>query len=157
MAAVTDRDIYCFKCGEAFHMVKECTVQGDLKCNIHPNSKSYAKLACFIYRKANNMPVKVRSRPDGPKDTTTPPSTGNGANLVIAEIDNEVDTTDVYTDDKSDEETNAVELSDIVEDVDEQDYHTVSSSESEEDTYSTPPGYIPPTPPDHGEMRELTG
>ena len=31
--------------------------------------------------------------------------------------------------------------------MDKQDYHTNSSSESEEDTYSTPPGYIPPTPP----------
>merc|ERR1712240_740595 len=72
--------------------------------------------------------------------------TGNGSqNLVIAEIDDEVDTTDVYTDDESDKETNAVELSNIVEDVDEQDYHTDSGSESEEDM--TPPGYIPPTPP----------
>ena len=75
-------------------------------------------------------------------------------NLVIAKIDNDVDTTEVYTYDESDEETNSVELLDIVEDVDEQDYHTDSSSESEEDTYLTPPGYIPPTPPDHGEMRE---
>merc|ERR1712240_167242 len=73
--------------------------------------------------------------------------TGNGSqNLVIAVIDDEVDTTDVYTDDKSDEETNAVELSDIVEDVDEQDYHTDSGSESGEDA-PTPPGYIPPAPP----------
>ena len=103
------------------------------------------------------MPIKVRPRPEGPKDTTangTTPPTGNGANLVIAKIDNDVDTTDVYTYDESDKETNSVELLDIVEDVDEQDYHTDSSSESEEDTYSTPPGYIPPTPPDHGEMRE---
>ena len=52
----------------------------------------------------------------------------------------------MYTDDESDEETNAVELSDIVEDVDEQDYHTDSGSESGEDA-PTPPGYIPPIPP----------
>ena len=88
------------------------------------------------------MPIKVRPCPEGPKDTTTngtAPPTGNGANLVTAEIDDDVDTTDVYTDDKSDEETNAVELSDIVEDVDEQDYHTDIGSESVEDA-PTPPG-----------------
>ena len=106
-----DKDEYCLRCGDMSHTVKECTVQGNLKCDIHPNFKSHAKLACFIYRKANNMPVKIRQHPKGPKDTTTngtAPPTGNSANLVIAEIDNEVDTTDVYTDDKSDEETNAV-------------------------------------------------
>ena len=92
------------------------------------------------------MPVKVRSRPEGPKDTNTTPPTGNSANLVMAEIDDEVDTTNVYTDNESDEETNAVELSDIVEDVNEQDYQTESGSESGEDT-PVPPGYIPPTPP----------
>ena len=78
------------------------------------------------------MPTKIRPRPEEPKDTTangTTPPTGNGSNLVIAEIDNKVDTTDVYTDDESNEETNAVELSDIVEDVDKQDYHTDSGSE----------------------------
>ena len=64
----------------------------------------------------------------------------------MAEIDDEVDTADVYTDNESDEETNAVELSDIVEDVNEQDYQTESGSESGEDT-PVPPGYIPPTPP----------
>ena len=37
------------------------------------------------------MPVKVRSRPEGPKDTNTTPPTGNGANLVMAKIDDEVD------------------------------------------------------------------
>ena len=42
----------------------------------------------------------------------------------MAEDDDEVDTRDIYTDDESDEETNAVELSDIIDEVDEQDYHT---------------------------------
>ena len=143
-----DKDEYCFRCGDTSHRVKECMVQGDLKCDIHPNSKSNTNLACFYYRKANNMPTKIRPRPEGPKDITansTTPLTGNSANLVIAKIDDEVDTTDVYTDDESNEETNAVELSDIVEDVDKQDYHTDSGSESEEDT--TPSRYIPPTHP----------
>ena len=82
------------------------------------------------------------------------PPTGNGSqNLVFAEIDDEVDTTDVYTDDESDEETNAVELSDIIEDMDEQDYHT--DSESEEDM--TPLDTSHPHLPDRGGMRELTG
>ena len=111
-----------------------------------PKFKVHAKLACFIYRKANNMPVKVRSRPEGPKDTNTTPPTRNGANLVMAEIDDEVDIADVYTDNESDEKTNAVELSGIVEDVNEQDYQTESGSESGEDT-PVPPRYIPPTPP----------
>ena len=143
-----DKDKYCFRRGDTSHRVKECIVQGDLKCDIHPNSKSNTNLACFYYRKANNMPTKIRPRPEGPKDITansTTPLTGNSANLVIAKIDDEVDTTDVYTDDESNEETNAVELSDIVEDLDKQDYHTDSGSESEEDT--TPSRYIPPTHP----------
>ena len=63
----------------------------------------------------------------------------------MAEIDDKVDTADVYTDNESDEETNAVELSDIVKDVNEQDYQTESSSEPGEDIL-VPPGYIPPTP-----------
>ena len=95
------------------------------------------------------MPVKIRQCPEGPKDTNTngtAPPTRNGANLVIAEIDNKVDTTNIYKDDKSDEDTNALELSDIIKDVDEQDYHTDSGSESGENI-PTPPGYIPPTPP----------
>ena len=148
VAAVAEKDIYCFNCGEASHTVKECTVQGDLKCDIHPNLKSHAKLACYIYRKANNMPVRNRSHPEGPKDTdtNTAPPPGNGANLVMAAVDDEVDTTDIYTDYESDKETNAVELSDIVKDVDEQDYRTESGRDSEDDT-QMPPGYIPPTPP----------
>ena len=46
------------------------------------------------------MPTKIRPRPEGPKDITansTTPLTGNSANLVIAKIDDEVDTTNVYT------------------------------------------------------------
>ena len=127
-----DKDEYCFRCGDTSHRVKECMEKGDFKYEIHPNSKSLMKLACFYYRKANNMPTKTRPH-ETPKDTTVnglAPPTGNGSqNLVFTEIDNEVDTTDVYTDDESNEETNAVELSDIVEDLDKQDYHTDSGSE----------------------------
>ena len=75
-----DKDKYCFRRGDTSHRVKECIVQGDLKCDIHPNSKSNTNLACFYYRKANNMPTKIRPRPKGPKDTTangTTPPTGN--------------------------------------------------------------------------------
>ena len=103
------------------------------------------------------MPVRNKPPSDRPNDTNTktaPPS-GNGANLVIAEIDDEVDTRDIYTDDESDEETNAVELSDTVEDVDEQDYRTESGSDAE-DT-QTPPGYVPPTPPRPRGKMERTG
>ena len=71
----------------------------------------------------------------------TPP--GNGSqNLVIAKIDNEVDTVDIYTDDESDE-ANAAELYGVIEDVDEPEYHTDSESEEEKKAH----GYVPPTPP----------
>ena len=61
VAALTDKDMYCFKCGDKAHIAKDCTVQ-DLKCDIHPNSKSQSKMACFIYRKANNLPVRTSCR-----------------------------------------------------------------------------------------------
>ena len=96
------KDKYCFRCGDTSHKVMECTKQGDLKCKIDPNSKSHKELACFYYRKANNLPV--RPCPEGPKDTPgsgSAPLSGNGSqNLVFAKIDNEVDTTDIYTDDE---------------------------------------------------------
>ena len=63
------KEEYCFRCGDTSHRVKECTKQGDLKCKKHPNSKSHMVLACFYYRKANNLPVSVRPRPDGSKET----------------------------------------------------------------------------------------
>ena len=40
----------------------------------------------------------------------------------MAEDNDEVDTRDIYTNNKSDDEINAVELSDTVDDVDKQDY-----------------------------------
>ena len=64
---------------------------------------------------------------------------------MIAEDDDVVDTRDIYTDDESDEETNAVKLSDTIGEVDENDYHTESDSDSE--STDTPDGYAPPTPP----------
>ena len=137
--------MYCFKCGDKAHIAKDCTVQ-DLKCDIHPNSKSHNKIACYIYRKANNLPVRNKSpqdRPSGPNPTA--PASGNGANLVMAEDDDEVDTRDIYTDDESDEETNAVELSDFIDEVDKQGYHTESGSDSENN--DTTNGCAPPTPP----------
>ena len=66
----------------------------------------------------------------------------------MAEDDNKVDTRDIYTDDESDEETNAVELSDTIDDVDEQDYQTESDSDSE--NTETPSGYAPPLRLDQG-------
>ena len=66
----------------------------------------------------------------------------------MAEDDDEVDTRDIYTDDESDEETNAVELSDIIDEVDEQDYRTESDSDSE--STETPSGYAPPLHPNQG-------
>ena len=92
------------------------------------------------------MPVRNKSpqdQPSGPNPTA--PASGNGANLVMAEDDDEVDTRDIYTDDESDEETNAVELSDIIKKVDEQDYHTESGSDSE--STDIPEDYAPPTSP----------
>ena len=70
VTADTDKkkEEYCFRCGDTSHRVKECPKQGDLKCKIHPNSKSHTELACFYYRKANNLPVSVRPRPDGSKE-----------------------------------------------------------------------------------------
>ena len=71
------------------------------------------------------------------------PQPGNGSqNLVIAEIDDEVDTTDIYTDDELDK-ANVVELSGELEDVDEQEYYTDSESDEEVEKC----GYVPPTPP----------
>ena len=71
------KEEYCFRCGETTHRVKECPKQGDLKCKIHPNSRSHTELACFYYRKANNLPVSLRPLPDGSKETPrngpTPP------------------------------------------------------------------------------------
>ena len=70
VAAVTDKDMYCFKCGDKAHIVKDCTVQ-DLKCDIHPNSKSHNKIACYIYRKANNLPVRNKSPQDQSNGSNT--------------------------------------------------------------------------------------
>ena len=148
--------MYCFKCGDKAHITKDCTVQ-DLKCNIHPNSKSHAKLTSYIYRKANNMPVRNKSPQDRPNsaNTNTAPPSGNGANLVMAEDDDEVDTRDIYTDDKSDEETNDVELSDTVDDVNKQDNRTESDSNSK--GTEMPSGYAPPHHPNQGWKTGRTG
>ena len=62
-----NKEEYSFRCGKTLHRVKECTKQGDLKCKIHPNSKSHMELACFYYRKTNNIPVSLRPCPDGSK------------------------------------------------------------------------------------------
>ena len=109
-----EKEKYCFRCGETLHRVKECPKQGDLKCKIHSNSKSHTELACFYYRKANNLPVSIRPRLDGSKEppkSGPTPLPGNGSqNLVIAEINDDVDTTEINTDNESDE-ANVAQLS----------------------------------------------
>ena len=84
-------------------MVKECPKKGDLKCTAHPNSTSHADLACYYYRKANGLPVSARHGPDRSKDSSQTRSSGtlppgnSSQNLLMAEVDNEVDSTEVFT------------------------------------------------------------
>ena len=60
-----DKEIYCFRCGETTHRVKDCPKKGDLKCKAHPTSISHTDMACFYYRKAHGLPIMTRPCPDG--------------------------------------------------------------------------------------------
>lgn len=77
------KDTYCFLCGDPAHVAKDCPKKGDLKCKVHPTSTSHTDLACFYYRKSQNLPIATRPRPDGSKDSTrghlhpTIPESGN--------------------------------------------------------------------------------
>ena len=110
------------------HRIKECPKKGDLKCKAHPNSTSHTELACFYYRKANGLPISTRPCQDGSKDSSrsgpTPPPGKGSQNLVIAEIDDDVDSTEIYTSDEESQEANLARISDESESVDDQEYYS---------------------------------
>ena len=69
--------------------------------------------------------------------------------MVITEIDDDVDTTDIYMDNESDE-VNMAQLSGESESVDEQEYY----SDGETDEEDSVGRYVPPTPPSQGRRLE---
>ena len=80
---------------------------------------------------------------DPPKSGPTP-RPGNGSqNLVIAEIDNSVESTEIYTSDDESEEANAAQLCDESESIDDQEYYSDGQMDKEEGVGN----YAPPTPP----------
>ena len=104
---------YCFKCGLEDHIAKDCKKSSPLKCIAHPEATSYENRACWISRKANNLPVTIvsRSLSKERERKTTPPigGAGNGAppqadriqNAVSTEAEESVDTREVYSSDSS--------------------------------------------------------
>ena len=122
-----EKETYCFKCGETSHKYTECSKK-DLKCKAHPNSMSHADLACFYYRKAMGLPINTRPRQDGSKDSTrsgpTPPPGNGSQNLVIAEINNDVDSTEIYTSNEESHGAHTAQISDDSESVDGQEYYS---------------------------------
>ena len=119
------KEIYCFRCGETTHVAKDCPKKGDLKCKAHPASTSHADLACFYYRKSQGLPVMTRARPDGSKDSTrgrpTPPLSQN---LVIAEDEEDVGSTDIYTSDEESHGANAAHPDEESDDMDSTEYYS---------------------------------
>ena len=63
------KELYCFKCGETTHVIKDYPKKGDLKCKAHPTSNSHAGLACFYFRKSQGLLIMTRPCPDGSKDS----------------------------------------------------------------------------------------
>ena len=51
---------YCFKCGDPQHFARDCKKTGSFSCPIHKNETSHDKLACFLWRKVNNISVVPR-------------------------------------------------------------------------------------------------
>ena len=103
---------YCFKCGATDHISKDCKKIGPLKCIAHPEASSHEKKACWVWRKANGLPVTTSSRSsskerrrDGPPGDTSggaPQPASGTQNLVSGE--NLVYKREIYTSDSSDSE-----------------------------------------------------
>ena len=53
---------YCFKCGAEEHIAKDCKRTGPLKCIAHPEATCRKNKACWVWRKANGLPVTMSSR-----------------------------------------------------------------------------------------------
>ena len=72
---------YCFKCGLEDHITKDCKKTGPLKCVAHPEATSHKNQACWIWRKANNLPVTTinRSSSKDREKKTPPPPGGAGS------------------------------------------------------------------------------
>ena len=110
-AGVQENNVkYCFKCGDPQHFARDCKKPDPFSCAIHQSATSHDSLACYIWRKANNMPVAQRP-PSKDRKKDGPPGaqgdgTGSGAgtqNFVSAELIDPVDEREIYSD-ESDED-----------------------------------------------------
>ena len=96
----------------------------------HPNSTSHTYLACYYYRKANGLPVSARHHPDKSNDSTksrsggTPPPGNGSQNLVVAKVNNDVDSTEIFTSDEEAHGANMAQICDDSESVDSQEYYS---------------------------------
>ena len=99
---------YCFKCGSEDNISKDCKKTGPLKCVAHPEASSHEKEACWVWRKANGLPVTTSSRssskerrreaplPSGGASGGAPPPASGTQNLVSADGENLVDERKIY-------------------------------------------------------------
>ena len=94
----------------------------ELKCKAHPNSISHADLACFYHRRAQGLHVLPRPRPDGSKDSTRGTKSPVAANFPLAEDDDDVDLTEVFTSDNESHEVNTAHQDGETESVDTTEY-----------------------------------
>ena len=115
----------------------------------HPNSTSHTDLACYYYRKANGLPVSARHHPDKSNDSTksrsgsTPPPRNGSQNLVVAKVNDDMDSTEIFTSDEEAHGANIAKICDDSESVDSQEYYSDEQSDHGKDITK----YTPPTPP----------
>ena len=105
-AGVQDNNVkYCFKCGDSQHFVRDCKKTGPFSCSVHPNATSHDRPACYIWCKANSMPVaprppsKERKKENSPGTQNDNTNTGSGTqNLVSTDGIDPIDESEIYSD-----------------------------------------------------------